>query len=113
MLLASRHLGWMLGAAPGQAWLKACADLLPAGQSDAERAASAMVIVAEAEDEDGRRACARLRTPEAYTFTGRTAAAIAHRVLHGDLEVGFQTPARVYGADFVLSFADVAREDLA
>jgi hypothetical protein len=33
-------------------------------------------------------------------------------VLRGDLETGAQTPARVYGADFVLQFDRVTREDL-
>ena len=112
MLLASRYLGWMLGTAPWQMWLKACADALPEGQTEAERAATEMVIVAEVENREGRRAVARLRTPEAYTFTGNSAAAIAQRALRGDRENGFQTPGRVYGPDFVLSFNGVHREDL-
>jgi hypothetical protein len=33
-------------------------------------------------------------------------------VLAGDLEPGFQTPARVYGSDFVLGIPGVVREDL-
>jgi saccharopine dehydrogenase (NAD+, L-lysine-forming) len=53
-----------------------------------------------------------LTTPEAYAFSSETAASIAHLVLHGDAEPGFHTPARVYGADFVLRFAGVSREDL-
>lgn len=112
MLLASRTLGWMLRSAPWQVWLKAHAALLPEGPSAAERAPRAMVIVAEASDGAGRRARARLRTPEAYTFTGTIAAAIARRVLRGDCEPGFQTPGRVYGADYVLGFSGVSREDL-
>ena len=112
MLMASRYFGWMLSSAPWQAWLKACAGLLPPGQSEAERRASPMVVVAEAVA-GARRVCARLRAPEAYTFTATTAATIARRVVTGDLETGFQTPARVYGADFVLAFDGVQREDLA
>lgn len=34
------------------------------------------------------------------------------QVLKGDREIGFQTPARVYGPDFVLPFTGVSREDL-
>jgi short subunit dehydrogenase-like uncharacterized protein len=112
MLMASRYLGGILSTAPWQTWLKACTDMLPEGHSEEERAAAVMVIVVEADDGARRRACARLWTPEAYTCTGITAAAIAQRVLNGDLEVGFQTPARVYGPDFVLSLAGVSREDL-
>jgi short subunit dehydrogenase-like uncharacterized protein len=72
-----------------------------------------MVIVVEAEDGCGGRAVSRLRTPEAYTFTGMSALAVAQRVLAGDLEPGFQTPGRVYGPDFVLSLPGTTREDLA
>src|SRR5262249_33525388 len=112
MLLASRYAGWMLRTAAWQAVLKASARLLPDGPTDEQRAASQMGIVAAAHDGRGRRAGARLRTPEAYTFTATTAAAVARRVLRGDCEIGFQTPGRVYGADFVLGFAGVSREDL-
>lgn len=112
MQLASRTLGWALRSSAGQAWLKAHAALLPDGPEAAERAARQMVIVAEARDRVGHVAAARLHTPEAYTFTGRTAPAIARRVLRGDLEPGFQTPARVYGPHLVLAFDGVRREDL-
>ena len=112
-LASSRLFGWALSTAPWQAWLKAWADLLPAGPSDEERASRHVTLVAEATDRHGRRAISRLRTPEAYTLTAHTGSAIARRVLARDLEVGFQTPARVYGSDFVLSFAGVSREDLA
>jgi len=112
MLMASRYGSWFLRTAPWQAWIHAHADLLPEGPSEAERSWRQMAVVAEATDRHGRTARARVRTPEAYTFTGRSAAVIAQRVLRGDCEVGFQTPARVYGPDFVLGFADVVREDL-
>jgi short subunit dehydrogenase-like uncharacterized protein len=108
----SQRLGWLLATGPWQAWLKAHAELLPEGPTDAERAARTAVIVAEAEDGAGRRVAARLRTPEAYTFTAMSAPAVARRVLGGDVELGFQTPARVYGSDFVLGFPGITREDL-
>jgi len=111
LLTGCRSLGWVLGSAPWQAVLGAWTDLLPETSGGAE--GQPMTIVAEAEDAAGRRVSARLRTPQAYEFTGVTAAAIAKHVLAGDLERGFQTPARVYGPDFVLGFADVVREDLA
>ena len=101
MLLASRYLGRSLSGALPQVLMKSCAELLPAGPTDAERAASQTVVVAEAED-----------AQEAYTFTGTCGPAVAARVLDGDFEPGFQTPARVYGPDFVLGFRGVQREDL-
>ena len=44
-------------------------------------------------------------------MSAQTAAAIAQRALRGDVEPGFQTPARVYGSDFILQFPGVLRED--
>jgi len=111
-LLASRIFGPMMASAPGQTWLKTCADFTAEGPTEEERAAVQTVIVAEVEDSRGRRVCARLKAPQAYSFTAMSAPAVARRVLAGDVEAGFQTPGRVYGADFVLSFAHVSREDM-
>ena len=55
---------------------------------------------------------AKLRTPEAYYLTGLTSVEIMKRILANDLKPGFQTPSKVYGADFILQFAGVQREDL-
>lgn len=112
ILLAARYFGRVLASAPWQAWLRAHADLLPEGPSAEERASTQVVIVAEAEDGQGRRVCAWMVTPEAYTCTGMVAPAIAQRVLEDDLEIGFQTPGRVYGADYMLSFPGVSRHDV-
>jgi short subunit dehydrogenase-like uncharacterized protein len=112
MLTASRWFGGALGAAPWQAWLKAHAQLVPEGPTAAERASARAVIVAEAEDDVGRTVRARLTTPEAYGFTAESGIAVARRVLAGDVEPGLQTPARVWGADFVLALPGVQREDL-
>ena len=112
VVASSRYFGWLLRTGPWQALLGAHVDLLPEGPTREERVRARSVVVAEARDRRGRRAISRLRTPEVYTFTGMTAPAIARRVLEGDVEVGFQTPGRVYGSDFVVSFAGVTREDL-
>ena len=92
--------------------LNQLAELLPDGPEAGEREQRRAVVVVEARGPDGRVARSRLTCPEAYSMTARTAVAITRRVLSGDLEVGFQTPARVYGADFVLQFPGVRREDL-
>ncbi len=48
---------------------------------------------------------ARLHTPHSYTLTALTA-------LAGKAPPGFQTPAKAYGADFLLGSSGVRREDL-
>ena len=108
-----RALGWMFGTAPWQVWLRASMETFAKGPDEAERSARRVAVVAEAEDRRGHRAISRLGTPEAYTFTGTSGAAVAARVLAGDFESGFHTPARIYGRDFVLALPAVVREDIA
>jgi len=55
---------------------------------------------------------AKLRTPEAYYLTSLTAVEIMKHILSSDYKAGFQTPSKVYGADFILQFTGVTREDL-
>jgi short subunit dehydrogenase-like uncharacterized protein len=112
MVMANRWAGWLLAAPPGRLWLELQARALPDGPTDAERAGRHGVVVAEVEDASGRHHFGRLRTPEAYGFSCTTALALVERVLAGDLEAGAQTPARVYGPDFVMSFPGVVREEL-
>jgi short subunit dehydrogenase-like uncharacterized protein len=109
---AWRHAGGLLASSPVQAVLGAWADVVWRGPTESERSAAPTTIVAEVEDARGGRFAARLHTPEPYALTAATAAAIAARVAQGDFEPGFETPARVFGADFILSFAGVRREDM-
>lgn len=112
MFRLSNRLGPLLESAPVRQLLRMPADLLGEGPTVHQRAARGRVIVAEARDAAGRCVRAWLRTPEAYGFTAATALTVVERVLNGELRIGFQTPARVYGPDFVLTMDGVAREDL-
>jgi short subunit dehydrogenase-like uncharacterized protein len=78
----------------------------------AERSVRSARVVVEAEDAAGRVATSLLTTPEAYTLTAETAIAITRRVVSGDVEPGFQTPARLFGPNFILGFSGVSRVDL-
>jgi short subunit dehydrogenase-like uncharacterized protein len=111
-VLMSRNLADGLRSPLGCVLLQAI-EALPEGPTAAERRHARFIVVAEAEDRAGRRAISRLRTTDGYTFTATAATAIVQRVLAEELAAGFQTPARVYGADFVLGLDGAAREDLA
>jgi short subunit dehydrogenase-like uncharacterized protein len=84
----------------------------PEGPSATQREMERCVIVAEAEDSWRRTSCARLETADGYSFTAESATTIASRVLEGRFQPGFQTPAKLYGADFVLTIVGSRREDL-
>ena len=94
-----------------QRWMRAYASTLSSGPSTHQRVSRSACLVAEARHATGV-VRARLQTPEAYSFTALSAAAIVRRVLRGDTEVGFQTPARLYGPEFVLAIDGVTRTEL-
>jgi short subunit dehydrogenase-like uncharacterized protein len=113
MVTAERFGGPVFSVPPVRTVLETLAGSLPDGPSEAERQLHWGVIVAEAEDSAGRVVRARLHTPEAYSFSAQTAAAIAGEVLAGNYEPGFQTPATLYGSEYVMGFTGVSRETLA
>jgi short subunit dehydrogenase-like uncharacterized protein len=83
------------------------------GSTADERARTITHVWGEVEDAHGRCAVSRLHGPEAgVIWTGRSALAAVRKVLAGNVLPGFQTPARAYGADFVLEVDGVTREDL-
>ena len=111
-LRAAPRLAPLLGLAPVQRALLGLVRLAPRGPSEEVRQSGYGLLWGQVEDAQGNRAEARLRTPEAYAFTAQTAVAVVELVLSEVFQPGFQTPARMYGADFVLGFAGVSRTDL-
>ena len=102
---------WLLSRTPVQALLKAGIDRRPPGPTDAERAAGKAILIGEAVNARGERAVSKLTTPEGYTLTALTSLEIVRRVLAGQGKPGFQTPSRVFGADFIAGFEGCAFED--
>lgn len=111
VMRATRRLGWLLASAPVQRMLKRSIRKGPPGPTPEQRAKGVSLLWGKVEDAEGRAAVSRLRTPEGYTLTARTAVAAVRRVLAGDAPAGFQTPSRAYGADWILEFEGVVRED--
>lgn len=111
-LLAGRLFAGWLRSPVGQALLREKIRTMPDGPPPAGRRRAGCAVVAEVEDRAGRRVRARLQAPDQYTFTAASALALVERVLAGELEAGFQTPAGVYGPDFVLDLDGVTRQDL-
>jgi short subunit dehydrogenase-like uncharacterized protein len=112
LVRATRLVGPILASAPVKRLLEAGVRAGSRGPSESTRRAAHSLLWAEARDGDGRSVVSRMRTPEAYELTATLALALARRALAGDAPVGYQTPARAYGKDYILGVAGVSREDI-
>ncbi|MDZ4782899.1 MAG: saccharopine dehydrogenase NADP-binding domain-containing protein [Planctomycetia bacterium] len=84
---------------------------LPIGPTPKQRERSRSIVVGEAWDGMELHITSRLETVEAYTLTAWTAVEIARRASVGEAVAGYQTPSTAYGADFIMTFAGVIRQD--
>ena len=84
----------------------------PEGPSDEQRRTGKAILIGVSRNDRNETMRTRLTTPEGYSLTALTGLEIARRVASGDFKPGFQTPSTAYGADFILQFDGVTREDL-
>jgi short subunit dehydrogenase-like uncharacterized protein len=112
-LKLSRFIGPLVYSRPMRNLLKwIIGYVIPSGPSQKQNETGFSLMVGEMRDAD-RVVRAKLRTPEGYRCTALTTVEIMKRILNGDYKTGFQTPSLAYGADFILQFDGVEREDLA
>lgn len=111
-LKLTRIIGPLVYSRPVRSLLKwLIGFVLPPGPSRERNEHGFSLMVGEMRD-GSRTVRARLRTPEGYRCTALTAVEIMNRILDGNYKTGFQTPSLAYGADFILGFEGVEREDL-
>lgn len=108
---SSRYLSPLFRANATQTLLKTVAETVAEGPDEDERVEETGHVWGEVRGRGDERKVARLRTPEPYALTARTATAALERVEEAD--AGYQTPATAFGADFVVGFDGVEREDVA
>lgn len=77
------------------------------GPDEAELANGRTEVWGEVRNHAGHTLSMTLTTPNAYRLTALSAVAAVERVLTGNVPVGFQTPARAFGPEFVLSLPGV------
>ena len=109
LLKLSRYLGWLLKTKPVQNYLKK--QIPEGGPSDEERESGRTYLWGEASNAQGNRVESRLTCPEGYATTVLTALKIAEKILEGNFQVGFQTPAKCYGADLILEVEGTRRTE--
>jgi short subunit dehydrogenase-like uncharacterized protein len=112
LLRASRLAGWLLRRRWVQAVPKRLIRARGAGPTTEQLARGSSTVWGRVEDDAGNSAAALLHGPDPYLLTAHAALAILRRVLAGELEAGFRTPAGVYGPDLVLAVPGTRRTDL-
>jgi short subunit dehydrogenase-like uncharacterized protein len=111
-LYLTRWFGPLMYSRPMKSLLQSLLNLAPLGPDGQARQRGRALIVGEVSDATGKAVRSRLQTSEGYSFTAQATVEVMKRILGLDLRTGFQTPSQVYGADFVLQFPNVKREDL-
>jgi short subunit dehydrogenase-like uncharacterized protein len=109
---ASNYLGFLLRTRLVKKILINRIKKRPAGPDEALRESSSTIVWGEAQSKIGGVHRAMLKLPEGYKLTALTAIKIVENILKEDPPVGTQTPAQVYGADFILQFKGVSRKDI-
>lgn len=81
----------------------------PAGPSPERRARAKSYIWGKVSNPSGKSLEAQLEAPEGYTLTALSSLTIVKKVLQGNAPIGFQTPAKAYGADLIMEIEGVNR----
>ncbi|WP_254522391.1 saccharopine dehydrogenase family protein [Natrinema caseinilyticum] len=113
VLSAVDSLGWLLQRRTTERLLKRLIDASLEGPDERSLASGSAVVWGEVTDEaTGRRARARLRTPNPYALTAESAVSAAERVLErrDRISAGFQTPSSAFGSAFALERPGIERE---
>ncbi len=103
---------WFLRRRLIQDQLKRAVEKRPDGPNREERAKGRATLLGVAEDGEGGIAVSRLTTPEPYSLTARVALDMAVKAAGKTACQGFFTPTRFQGADYILGFDGVRREDI-
>ncbi|HEV7333512.1 MAG TPA: saccharopine dehydrogenase NADP-binding domain-containing protein [Flavisolibacter sp.] len=108
----SNYLNWLIGSWWFKRLVRKRIDRTLTGPDDAARKAAQVFVWGRAWNNRGESVQARLRGPDGYSLTAAAALTITRKVLNGDWQPGFQTPAGLYGSNLVLELAGTQRQDI-
>lgn len=89
---------------------KKIVDAQVTGPNEKARKRSKAYVWGRVKNKNGQVKTAYLVTPETYTLTALTAINIVQKVLNDNFKIGFQTPAKAYGADLIMEIDGVKRD---
>jgi saccharopine dehydrogenase (NAD+, L-lysine-forming) len=111
LLRLSRYVQGVLAWPPLQTILTRAVDRWISNPTDEERQQGMTTVWASVRDGAGERRTARLRGPDAYTLTARTAVEAVRRVVSDPPDPGYHTPSTAFGASFVRKIEGVKWQD--
>ena len=74
----------------------------PAGPSDEQRQNSSSLVWGEASNATGKKITACISCLDGYTLTAHSSLVISKKILEGNYQTGYQTPAGCYGENLVM-----------
>jgi short subunit dehydrogenase-like uncharacterized protein len=113
LIALSRSMGWLFRMPMVKAVLRRAIESMPPGPTPEQRQQTTCYLWGEVRDGQENVHTARLQGPEAgYAWTPIIAVAVVQKVLSGIAPPGYQTPAKAFGADFILGCGGQRREDI-
>lgn len=100
-------LSWLLKSNWVKNYLRKQIEKRKPGPSEQRRAKSRVFFTGKATNAQGQSIIHRLTVPDGYTLTAQTAVEVCQRIANGNYKPGYQTPAMLYGADFITHFEGV------
>jgi short subunit dehydrogenase-like uncharacterized protein len=107
-----KYFNWLLRLPAVRNYTKNQARSRPAGPSEEQRKNGRSFVWGKVTNAAGETRTACTEMPEGYSLTAITSLMIVQKVLSGDAPVGFQTPAKAYGADLILEVEHTERRVL-
>ena len=107
LLGPARWLGWLLERRAVASMLQRLVRWRLFGPNQDQRQRWRSHAWGEVRDHDGHTISGRIECPEMYEFTVQSSCAAVLRIIEGGIASGFQTPAKAFGPEFVLSVPGV------
>jgi short subunit dehydrogenase-like uncharacterized protein len=98
----SKYLNWFLRLKPVKRYMLKQVDKRPGGPSEDKVKTGRSYLWGKAWDGSGNHVEARLETVSGYLLTAKTSVLIAEKILSGNYQAGYQTPAMAYGEGLIL-----------
>jgi len=109
----SSYFTWLLRQPWLKTYLQKKIDKKPAGPSKERRKNGRSFLWGKVWDGKGNECTSLLQTINGYSLTAKTSVLIAEKILKGNVEVGYFTPAQYFGVDLILEIENTNRVDVA